>query len=598
MAKSGEKAAVPLRAIAGSARSGKTAALVERVRTLLESGVAAGDILLVSPSHDGAINLGRRVREACGDTAASVRVVSARALELGILEEAAGTPVRLLLDVEQSIALADLKAAGVAPAELEGLWGLMAQAWARGVAPSGEAAAAMERLLERRGALVPQAVAYRAWEALRTRRVSADHWGAAHVLVDDANGLSRVALECLRELARVELWAAGDPTWHNALFDPGAQADEFVVLANEVVELLATPWVGRAPEWLAVKWIGLEEELSGAATATMLKVREQTLRQRGQGIGPAEIDGVLPVSCAAQVAVAVPARAYAASLVAILGAQEQPVSQVLACRPLGGDPRRLKTCSGVRAFASLGMLAQDDDVASWRTWAALGHADLASGPWLALEAQAEARGCSILTALAELKPQDFEGADLLVDAYERGRTLIERYGSRVGWGLVRAVEPQGSKEFDELCEPLGGDEPAAVIFGQVRANVFDRHYSCDPARVRVGCPESFMGMEPVAMLVLGCNEGVEVDGVLGGREDKALTHALACGRESAVAFYAQRCPVEIAKKLGVRYRRTRRDEDVELAVLAPSPALAALGQGAPPTLSGQQYASVVLGVRG
>lgn len=598
MAGAGKKAAVPMRAIAGSARSGKTTALVERMRALLERGVAAGDILLVSPSHDGAINLGRRAREACGDAAASVRVVSARTLELGVLEEAAGAPVRLLLDVEQSIALADLRAAGVASAELEGLWDSMAQAWARGVAPSGEAAAAMGCLLERRGALVPQAVAYEAREAVRAQRVDKERWGATYVLVDDANGLSLAALEFLRELARMELWAAGDPAWHNALFDPGARGNEFVALADETTELAAAPQVGRAPEWLAVKWVGLEEETAGAATATMLKVREQTVRQRERGAVPVETAGVLPESCAAQVAVAVPAKPYATSLVAMLSAREQPVSQVLARQPLGGDPRRLKTCSGARAFASLGILAHGNDVASWRTWAALGHADLASGSWLALEAWAEARGRSVLEALAELKPQDFEGAGLLVDAYERGCALIERYGRRVGWGLVKAVEPQGSQEFGELCEPLGGDEPATVIFGQVCANVFDRRYSCDPARVRIGCPESFMGMEPAAMLVLGCNEGVECDGGVGGLGSEGLIHALACGRESAVAFYAQRCPGEIAQKLGLRYRRTRRDGDRELAVLAPSPALAALGSSAPPTLSGQQYASVILGVRG
>lgn len=614
-----ENTALTVRALTGAMRSGKTEVLVQRVRELLADGVLAADILLVTPSRDGAATLGRRVRETCGAQAAGMRVTSARALELAVLETQMGARPRLLLDVEQSILLADLKAAGVAPSELAGLLDRAAAAWGDGVPLEGETACALQAALERRGALLPQEVAYRAREAVRDDAALAARFGASYVLVDDANGLSRAALELVRSLAGTELLLVGNPAWDNTLFDPGARADAFVTLASAAVEpgvgetrasghgaMPATPGVApqgfsAAPvERMAVKWLGLEEEMTGAVTATLLKVRDQVARQRELGIVGAPGDAELPSYCAAQVAVAVPAKAYAAGLARALDAREQPVSQFLARQPIAGDPRRRKTCPELAVFAALGILANERDAASWRTWVALGRADLASAPWCALEAYAAERGCHVVDALANLGDATFEGAAELVQAYAQGCELRERYGSRVGFGLLKAADPAGSSVVLELCEPLGGEEPAAVVFGQLCANVFDRHYSTNPACVRVGCPESFMGMEPLSILALGCNKGVvpsEDDPARSERESQALLHALVCARESSVASYAQRCPVETAAKLGACYRRTRREGSQELAVLMPSPVLAALGHDAPPTLSGQQYASVVLGVR-
>ena len=110
-------------------------------------------------------------------------------------------------------------------------------------------------------------------------------------------------------------------------------------------------------------------------------------------------------------------------------------------------------------------------------------------------------------------------------------------------------------------------------------------------------------MEPLAVIAVGCNEGLvpaaapAEDPAAFASASEGLAHALACARETLVASYAQRCPVEAADKLGARYRRTRRDGDEVLAVLAPSPVLAGLGADVPSTLSGQQYAAAVLGMR-
>ena len=613
-----------MQAIVGGIGSGKTAALVEHVRTLLDQGVPASSIVLAAASRDGAANLRRRVHAVCGEAANGMRTTSLRAWELAVLAAGAGRAPRLMLDVEQSIVVADLKAAGVDAAALTGLLDRMAAGWGDGAPVDDDVARRLEVMVHTRGALLPQEVAYRAWQAVAHDAELAAQQGASHVVIDDANGLSRSAVVFARELATTKLVVAGNPAWPNALFDPGARPRAWREEADEVVELGEAPVPRRSTDRTAVKWLSLEEELAGATTATLLKVRDQVARQRergreelGQGTATgaagddAHADELLPF-CAAQVAVAVAGKPYATPLVRALEAREQPVSLFLERHPIGGDPRRRKTCPELAAFAALGILADESDVASWRTWVALGHADLASAAWRALEGRAAACGRSVLETLAELAEtvdcsasddtsEPFAGAKVLVEAYRQGCALRACYEKRVGFGLIKAVDPTGSRAFLELCEPLGGTESADQVFAHVCANAFDRHYSPDSARVRIGCPASFMGMEPRSTLALGCNEGVMPAAPAGtevaAAEAHALAHALLCAREESVASFAQRCPVETARKLGAHYRRTRRDGDEELAVLAPSPVLADFGHDAPPTLSGQQYASVVLGVR-
>lgn len=603
-------------ALTGPAGSGKTAALVARVAELLGRGVPAAEVLLVCPGHDGALNLGRRLHEELGDAARDVRVASARAFELGVIEAVRGSAPRVLLDVEQSVLVADLKAAGVDGALLTGLLDRAGACWGEGrPLPVGSDAgfAALEEALRRRGATVPQALAWQAKACLEGRADDEAPLGAPYVLVDDANALSPAACAALRLAAGRELVMAGDPTWGVRLFDGASRPDAFVEAAARLEALAAPAHALRAPERSVVKWLNLEEEVAGTVATVARKTASCLVRERELGVVAADGDG-LPPFCAAQTVVVVPDRAHASSVVRALAAREIPASQFLARQPVGGDPRRPKACADLAAFTALGLLADGRDAASWRTWLALGRPDLASGAWCALEAWAAERGWAPVEALGALadgmagecasapaEAGPFPGAAELAEGYARGRELIGRYGTRRGFGLLKAVG--ASAALMELCEPLGGEEDAATVFAQLGRNLVDRRFGSNPAAVRVGCPESLVGMEPLTVIAVGCNEGLvpaaapAEDPAAFASASKGLAHALACARETLVASYAQRCPVEAADKLGARYRRTRRDGDEVLAVLAPSPVLAGLGADVPSTLSGQQYTAAVLGMR-
>ena len=613
-----EKTPVRRVALCGGAASGKTAALVARAAELLATGTAPHDVLLAAANVDGAQALRDRLLAVAGPAAQKVRVLSARGLAWEALQaptQAGEKPrhLRPLLDVEQSILVADLKAAGVDPAQLAGVVARATALWGAGENPAGSGDAAVAALVDalgRRGATMPQALAYQALERVRADEVLAQKLGAAYVLVDDANALSPAAVALLGELAGCELLMAGDPAWEVVLFDEGARSSAFAQAAGERVELPAPAHALGAPGRYAVKWASIGEEADGAVTTVLRQVAVYVARQRSEGIEAARPDE-LPPYCAAQVAVVVPDKVYANAVARGLAPREVPVSTFLPRQPIGGDPRRHKGCPALAAFASLGLLANAEDAASWRTWVALGRADLASPAWIALESYAAERGMGIVEALASLDAagagtasgEPFAGAAQLADAYREGRALIERSGSRRGFGLLKTVDPSGSASFAELCEPMGGEELAPEVFGHLCANCFDRHYSANPACVRVGCAESLLGWSPRTVVAAGANEGLvpsvarSQDSARFEREARGFVGALASARDELVVSYAQRCPAEMAQKLGATSRRTRRDGDEALAVLAPSPCLGELGPDAPSTLSGQQYASVVLGVR-
>ena len=200
--------------------------------------------------------------------------------------------------------------------------------WGAGENPAGSGDAAVAALVDalgRRGATMPQALAYQALERVRADQVLAQKLGAAYVLVDDANALSPAAVALLGELAGCELLMAGDSHWEVVLFDEGARSSAFAQAAGERVELPAPAHALGAPGRYAVKWASIGEEADGAVTTVLRQVAAYVARQRSEGIEAARPDE-LPPYCAAQVAVVVPDKVYANAVARGLAPREVPVS--------------------------------------------------------------------------------------------------------------------------------------------------------------------------------------------------------------------------------------------------------------------------------
>lgn len=618
--------AAKVEAVAGPAGSGKTSALVGRVRELVASGVPAGEVLVVTPSPDAALELRLRLEgELAG--AEAPRVVGVRTL----LWELAGRP-RVLAAAERTILLADLRAQGFSGAQVSAALEAACEAWYAAAWPqTGDACgAALLRALEERGAVLPEALlalaargvagvteaaSDRAGAPASASSVALTARGAAgateatvagtrpladHILVDDAQALSPAALSLLAGLARVGFFLAGDPVTPCALFDAAADPQAFLGLAGPQGSrtLEATPHALGARRSQAVKWADAGEELAGVCA-----LMDAAHTQAGSR-GPLVVCANNPAWARSH------ARALVAAGMEVLGAH--------TLRPLACDARDARACQPLRAFAALGLLACADDVACWRSWCALGYADLASVAWTQLEEYARACGrglaetlCGLPDAVAD-GSASFAGATQLAARVREAEALFAACAKHLGAALLDELDAPHTPAFRQLIgfvddEVATLDAQGLYALGRARLaapslgmqawdvaaapEVAEAHPVPADARRRVFvCPvEALPGVHPRMLAVVGANAGLVREG--------RFAQALAVRADRLAVSYVQRMPQDIADKLGAAYRRTRRQDGQVMALLAACESLTCLGQDAPATMSGQQFCSAVLDVR-
>lgn len=560
----------------GPASSGKTQALVERAARLAGEGVAAEDMLAVTPTPDGAVELGARLQARLGDSAP-------RAVSQGRLAfELAGCP-RVLGSTERSVLLADVRAAGFSAAQVSAALKAADDAWGRGVSPVPGDDACLRTLLgllERRGAVLPEAL----W-ALAGARAGR---GFPHVLVDDADVLPPAVLGMLAGCAREGLFIVADDEVpiNLGLHDADVVLTDLPAPARRV----------RARRFQAVKWADAAEEAAGAAA-----LADHVLAARGEASGP--------------VVLSVPNRAWARRACQALERAGVEAWEGGCTQPLACDPRDPAGCAPLRCFAALGLVADAGDAASWRAWCALGHADLACASWRNLESYARQQGLGLVEALrracaeADAGRAPFAGALQLAARVHETRAFMGKADlPKRGLLLLDALDPARTPAFRQLfaraSDELAG-MAAPALFQVALQGAFDPALGVLPCEVRGACshegaaeagrrvlvclPERLVGVHPHLLVCLGCNERLH--------RGCGLDRALGTQADELVVSYLQRMPEEAARKMGAAYRRTRVEEGCTLALLQPDARVAALGGEAPATMSGQQFCSTVLGVR-
>lgn len=585
-----------LRHVTGPAASGKTAALVAHVCELVCAGVDAADVLVVAPSPDAADELRDRLERAVGSvdaaSALALRVCSARSLALGALAfdggaAGAGSFARVLAPAERSVLLADLRARGFSGAQVAAALAVACAAWEAEEEPvpreEDACLAALLAALDVRGALLEEALFARALTCVRGAGLEAcpRDLGARHILLDDADLLPPAARTLCTALAGEGLWVAtcGDA-------------------AGGDVALPAPSRRLGARRAFVVKWEDPAEEAAGIA---------------------AYVSQVLAaVDCPGEVLVVTPNHAGSRRIADALARAGVPVSCEAGRRILPGDPRSADASTGQRALALLGLAADPRDVASWRMWCAAGRPDLAAPAWVRLEDGARERGVSVADALGALAGPVTRGPTGIFSGrlpVERGcdaswvadlpgaRTLAERVGAarrvlgacegRRGRALLDAIDPGRTDAFRALVAADDGSAPstedARALYERARARIAEPRFASRARFVRVAQAQDARGLRPRVVVLAGCNEGLCDDGL--------VRDALARPCDELLASYVQRMPVEVAERQGARVRRTREQAGERVALLAPSPALAALEGEAPSTLSGQQFASTHLHLR-
>ena len=622
-----------VRVIDGPALSGKTAALLARLRDLLGAGVSAADVLVVCASRDSAKALARRIRRELRDIkgAHEVRVVSARGLALDVLATASareriGHGPRVLLDVEWSLVIADLRQRGADPKVLAASLSRLQAQWAKGELPHLGADAnadLMTQALRQRGAYHSSELAAHALDCVRAvpELGHACCLAARHVLVDDANALSAAALELTYALADESLLIAGNSQITNRLFDAGAQPAFFLDRAQDwgvEHETLPAPDGGlvRAAEAHVVKSVSPEEEtrctraylhhvdMADKQAQAQLAAAMARGEKVDEALGTADDDESVALR---NVFVVVPNHAWGAAL-------EESLNDVhvgsVACyerQQIAGDPRKAATAHALQAFALLGIAADHDDVASWRTWMSLGRADCGAAAWAGLVDYARDQGMSVPETLGRLAArgeqalddaEPFAGAAFVTRRYEQAIAVARRCAGKHGRQLVDVVNALEDSAFAAMCEPVVA-QTAGELFVQTMRNVVDRGFANDPWPVRIGCVEATCGLRPPIVVVEGFNDGLCPRTTSRGDSPQASAclRLFSLPTDELLLSYVQRLPEEQARRIGATVKRTRVGHDGPLALLAPSPCLQALGHDVPSTMSSQQYLAVVLNTR-
>ena len=583
--------------LTGGACSGKTRALVARVHDVLDAGAAPADVLVVTPNADGALELAIRLA-ADLDEDRTPRVVSWRGLAHGL----AGSP-RVLGATERAIFLADLRAAGFSAEDIACAQNQAAAMWTSGDdAPSGgqEQDACLKALLDAlitRNAVLPESLVAQACARLAVAGEGGQT--VAHVLVDDADAVPPEALRLVARLAQASLFLAGDADRKGISDADAADPRAFLSLADpEGVRALPQPSHRmNAARSQVVKWGDAAEEAAGIAALV-----DRALSGARVGEGP--------------VALVPPNRSWARRISQSLANAGIEVCDMAYVDPLACDPRDPKGCAPLRCFAALGLLAEENDVASWRTWCSLGYADLGATAWANLQAYAASGSKGIVQALQDARAEvdagnaPFSGARQLAARVHEAEALFKACAATPrGFRLLEAIDPARTPAFRQLFPLLGDDLvalDAASLFAVAQRSVFDPGLTVAPVeaygarvhgevvplmdkRAYICRLDALVGVRPRLVVALGANEGL-VDA-------KRLSSTLSTCADELMVSYVQRMPAEAARRLGASFHRTRTEAGEQVALLRPTVALEALGAEAPATMSGQQYCSSVLGLR-
>ena len=588
--------ALKVEVLTGGACAGKTRALVARVHELLASCVSPTDVLVVTPNADGALELAIRLAADLGEDR-TPRVVSWRRLAHGL----AGSP-RVLGATERALLLADLRAAGFSAEDIACAQNEAVAMWTSGddaLSDGQEQNACLKALLDAliaRNAVLPESLVAQA----RAWLVAAGEGGqtVAHVLVDDADAVPPEALRLVARLAQASLFLTGDADRKGVSDADAADSRAFLSLASSEGDALPQPFHRmNAACSRAVKWGDAAEEAAGITALV-----DRALSGACVGEGP--------------VALVPPNRAWARRISQSLANAGIEVCDTAYVGPLACDPRDPKGCAPLRCFAALGLLADENDVASWRTWCSLGYADLGATAWANLQAYAASGSKGIVQALqdacAEVDADNapFSGARQLAARVHEAEALFKACAATPhGFRLLEAIDPARTPAFRQLFPLLGDDLvalDAAGLFAVAQRSVFDPGLAMAPVeaygarihgevvplmdkRAYICRPDALVGVRPRLVVALGANEGL-VDA-------NRLSPTLSTCADELVISYIQRMPAEAARRLGASFHRTRTEVGEQVALLRPAVALEALGAEAPATMSGQQYCSSVLGLR-
>lgn len=450
----------------------------------------------------------RRLGKALGAGAdAELRVMTARELALAVLAEPAaqritGRPARLLDETGRQFLHEDMLVSGLRPKRLSEMLKFFYRTWAelgdRGdwLIPGEEADvhAMLKDNLRLVGAYVEPELANQAVACLEAEPSLRDAVGAAVVLVDDCQQLSRASQRLCELLARQILWVAGDADACAEVFDSHPYPDGIAELAARAHghERLEASGKGEPRQGAALADEGLmralvdetlvpDEALGGRAelrcadtpAAEMALIARLADKAR-ERVGA---EGRVVVACPHPLWARNAARALAAAGVPV-AAEDLP--------SLAGDIHLSARSEAARVLSLLRLAADGDCAMAWRSWCGFGDPLARSGAFEVLRERCGKESCSLPEVLRiwahnpQEVPEERGMRHVALSASEALRTVQgakELRGSALVGALAESVgiDPQGvaARAVLAWASPMGedADDDAASLVRRIEARL-------------------------------------------------------------------------------------------------------------------------------
>lgn len=531
--------------VRGLGATGKTGRLIERVASLVASGVPAKEICVVAASPSAASETGRRIAERLGGSTCP-DVTTARKIAMDILatpgaSKLTGRGARMLMPFEASIVMEDVKTCGVAPKRLRELLKFLYRSLTEMADDDPEwlyneeeadVYETLQRSLEAIGAIMEPEVSNLAVKYLRRigeRAAVAGGLTYAHVLADDFTLMSGASQVLCSLVARDSLWVAGNPLACYEVFDSYPYAAGLDALAsldaahatNLTKSYSPRPLFDAQTSLLANEG-GVPDNFActaGEGNISIMVIDGQTpegdVKAEARAIAKAIDEGVRPD----QVFVASQSPAWRRAMAQEL--RRSGIKPDVAINPsrLSADPRVPELCLPAQALCALELVSNPQSSRAWRMWCAFGEHLLSSRAFAELAAPLK-EGPRDYCSLAEssTRQDDRNATDVMhvAKAYGRGLKLIEEAKGLRGLALVDFVEgfvvaglggrPVASDcSLRSLCAPIGPSDDAATMLERAIERVTFPAF--EGSGVRVGCFEQLVGLCPSVLVLSGFVNG-------------------------------------------------------------------------------------------
>lgn len=625
--------------ICGAPRTGKTEVLVRRCAKLMSSGVSPEQVWVVVSTGFAADEFQRRLVNAVqNEDALRVRISTVADICREVLSEeaavrATGMNPRVLTSGERKFLLEDMKTTGVQNRTLRSLLRMFAREWAalepeQAWLSPGEPVDIMNLLMSKlhhMRAMLPEELAFRCANYLKSDEGAHARHRFSYVLADDYQNLSRAEQSVVCSCAGVQLVVAGNPNQTVAVETDYPYPEGFVSfdsLRHDVSVHTLEKAFGNGKALAATAALTRHGDMDctiaadnpqgaqdrGDARMALAHIKWNTPADELNGMTKYLRDLMDDEELLSGTYIIAPNRRWLNAAVDVCRQRDFKVDVAGASNGIGGDPRELGRARAMVAYVKLALLAEPDSAVAWRCWCGFGNHLLNSDAWMHLEEYADEHEISVVEALSRVSDAVARGEEpflrckVLAQAWQEGRSIIERDSKRKGFALLHAIGAEKLAEFADIARFVAGDESASELFELVYREVTNPHFSADEHCLRFITLGRMCGLTAENIIVLGCVDGfvpprdafeiVSTDDVrseLMNTSRREFASAIAKAEKRVLLSYFAKADLELAEKTKMKVTRVRSEDGARIALVHPSCFIEEFEEADPGATGGQQF---------